>query len=114
MGMGWQYRYQHEFLIMAVKGKKNVRRIRSRNQTDEWQIPRIPGNQTIHPTEKPIDLMKRIIENSTEENEYVVDLFAGSGVVPEAAENLNRKWDAFEIDSGWVQVSYKRLNREYT
>ncbi|KWX89072.1 hypothetical protein AMQ83_02790 [Paenibacillus riograndensis] len=47
---------------MAVKGTKNVRRIRTRSQTDVWQIPRIPGNQTIHPTEKPIEMMKRIIE----------------------------------------------------
>jgi len=77
-GMGWQYRYQHELIIMAVKGTKNVRRIRTRNQTDIWQIPRIPGNKTIDPTEKPIDMMKRIIENSSEEGEYVVDFFAGS------------------------------------
>ncbi|MNB86515.1 Modification methylase RsrI [compost metagenome] len=114
MGMGWQYRYQHEFIIMAVKGKKNVRRIHSRNQTDVWQIPRIPGNQTIHPTEKPIDMMKRIIENSSEEGEYVVDFFAGSGVVPKASEDLKRKWDAFEIDPGWFDVSTKRLEKELT
>ncbi|WP_156949715.1 DNA methyltransferase [Paenibacillus sp. FSL R7-269] len=44
-----------------------LKSVRSRNQTDIWQIPRIPGNQTIHPTEKPIDMMKRIIENSSEE-----------------------------------------------
>ncbi|WP_311519004.1 DNA methyltransferase [Paenibacillus albidus] len=56
--------------------------IRTRSQTDVWQIPRIPGNQTIHPTEKPIDVMKRIVENSSEEGEDVVDFVAGSGVVP--------------------------------
>jgi site-specific DNA-methyltransferase (adenine-specific) len=113
MGMGWQYRYQHEFIIMAVKGTKNVRRIRTRSQTDVWQIPRIPGNQTIHPTEKPIDMMKRIIENS-EEGEYVVDFFAGSGVVPDAAESMNRRWDAFEIDPGWYTVSTKRMEKTPT
>lgn len=113
MGMGWQYRYQHEFIIMAVKGTKNVRRIRTRSQTDVWQIPRIPGNQTIHPTEKPVDMMMRIIENSSEEGEYVVDFFAGSGVVPDAAAALNRRCDAFEVDPGWYAVSMERLKGEY-
>ncbi|MNC57981.1 Modification methylase DpnIIB [compost metagenome] len=114
MGMGWQYRYQHEFIIMAVKGTKNVRRIRTRNQTDVWQIPRIPGIKTIHPTEKPIEIMKRLIENSSKEEEYVVDLFAGSGVVPEAAETLNRRWDAFEVDPGWYEISKERLQSKHT
>ncbi|MEK3698181.1 DNA methyltransferase [Paenibacillus sp. FSL R10-2199] len=43
MEMGWQYRYQHEFIIMAVKGTKNVRRIRTRSQTDIWQIHAFQG-----------------------------------------------------------------------
>ncbi|MEC0167388.1 site-specific DNA-methyltransferase [Paenibacillus graminis] len=108
-GLGWNYRYQHEFIIMAVKEAKKNRRIRSRNQSDIMRIPRIPGNHMVHPTEKPVDLMKRLIENSSEEGEYIVDFFAGSGVVPAAAEALNRKWDAFEIDPHWVEVTMNRL-----
>lgn len=59
-------------------------------------------------------MMKRIIENSSEEGEYVVDLFAGSGVVPDAAETLHRRWDAFEVDPGWYAVSTERLKGELT
>ncbi|MNR60114.1 DNA methylase [compost metagenome] len=58
-------------------------------------------------------MMMRIIENSSEEGEYVVDFFAGSGVVPDAAAALNRRWDAFEVDPGWYAVSMERLKGEY-
>ncbi|MEK3698182.1 DNA methyltransferase [Paenibacillus sp. FSL R10-2199] len=59
--------------------------------------------------------MKRIIENSSVEGEYIVDFFAGSGVVPDAAETLNRRWDAFEVDPGGGHaVSKERLRGERT
>ncbi|GIP08831.1 methyltransferase [Paenibacillus macerans] len=109
MGMGWQYRYRHEFIILAVKGKSKVRRVSTRKKSDVWEIPRIPGNLTIHPTEKPIELMKTIIECSSEPGEHVVDFFSGSGVVATAAEELGRIWDAFEIDPQWFEISKNRI-----
>ncbi|MFD1774707.1 DNA-methyltransferase [Paenibacillus rhizophilus] len=109
MGLGWQYRYQHEFIILSVKGQQKVRRIRTRSQSDIMRIPRIHGNKTVHPTEKPVEMMKLLIENSSEEGEYIVDFFAGSGVVSVAAEEIGRKWDAFEIDQQWVEVTQSRI-----
>lgn len=110
MGMGWQYRYQHEFIIFAVKGEK-ARRIRTRSATDIWNIPRIPGNRMIHPTEKPGELMERIIKNSSEEGELVADFFSGSGPVAEMVIKNKRKLIAFEIDPMWYEVSKERLER---
>jgi site-specific DNA-methyltransferase (adenine-specific) len=93
IGLGWQYRYLHEFIIFAVKEDKRVRRISTRKQTDIWRIPRIHGNKTIHPTEKPLELLKEMIVNSSEPGELLVDYFAGSGVVEEAAIRLqSHKW----------------------
>nr|WP_304502600.1 site-specific DNA-methyltransferase [Brevibacillus daliensis] len=89
MGIGWQYRFQHEFIIFAVKGKQRVRRVPFRNVTDIWRLPRILGNKTVHPTEKPVALMEKIILNSSEEGETVVDFFMGSGPVVEASRKLN-------------------------
>ncbi|WP_138752827.1 DNA-methyltransferase [Paenibacillus sinopodophylli] len=103
MGMGWQYRFRHEFIIFAVKADKRVRRISSRKQTDIWRIPRIHGNKTIHPTEKPVALLKEMIVNSTEPGELMVDFFAGSGVAEEAA------WKAFEIDFRWFEICKNRI-----
>ncbi|NBI29102.1 DNA-methyltransferase [Chengkuizengella marina] len=109
MGMGWQYRFQHELIIFAVKGKKKVRRINTRSTTDIWRIPRISGNKTIHPTEKPVSMMEKIIKNSSEEEEHVVDFFSGSGPVTEAAVKLNRKITAFEIDQGYYEMTLNRV-----
>ncbi|PWW01196.1 site-specific DNA-methyltransferase (adenine-specific)/modification methylase [Paenibacillus cellulosilyticus] len=114
MGMGWQYRYQHELIIFAVKGEKRVRKVSSRRHSDVWRIPRIPGNRTAHPTEKPIELLKQIIELSSEAGEYVVDFFSGSGVAPVAAIELNRNWTAFELDEKWFEFSSNRINKTDT
>jgi site-specific DNA-methyltransferase (adenine-specific) len=114
MGMGWQYRYQHEFIIFAVKSDKKVRRVSTRSSTDIWNVPRISGNKTIHPTEKPIELMDRMIENSTLKGELIVDFFSGSGPVGEAAIKMDRQLLAFEIDELWYEVSRERLERAHT
>lgn len=110
MGLGWQYRFSHEFIIFATKGQK-IRRISTRSAKDIWSIARIPGNQTIHPTEKPVQLIEKMILNSTEENELVVDMFSGSGSAGEATLKLNRKLVAFEIDPHWFNISAERLNK---
>ncbi|MGO4699493.1 site-specific DNA-methyltransferase [Paenibacillus sp. 2TAB26] len=111
MGLGWQYRYRHEFIIFAVKGDKRVRRISTRKQTDIWRIPRIHGNKTIHPTEKPVELLKEMIVNSSETGELMVDFFAGSGVAEEAAIITSRSWMAFEIDKNWYDVAMERIQK---
>lgn len=111
MGMGWQYRFRHEFIIFAVKGKGRSRRISTHSSTDIWSIPRISGNKTVHPTEKPISLMKDIILNSSLEGETIVDFFVGSGPVPVAAKVLGREVIGFELDSKYFDISNKRLNQ---
>ncbi|MED4353559.1 site-specific DNA-methyltransferase [Schinkia azotoformans] len=109
MGMGWQYRFQHEFIIFAVKGSSNVRRIKSRKKIDIWRIPRISGNKMIHPTEKPESLMKEIIINSSEEGELVVDFFMGSGPVAISAAQTNRRFIGFEIDEKYFKIVEEKL-----
>ncbi|MGG4145680.1 site-specific DNA-methyltransferase [Paenibacillus algorifonticola] len=110
MGLGWQYRFQHELIIFAVKPAKRNRRINTRKDTDIWRIPRIHGNKTIHPTEKPVELLKRIILNSTDEGAEMVDFFSGSGVASEAAILTRRNYKAFEIGEHWYQVSKARID----
>ncbi|MCY7485827.1 DNA-methyltransferase [Paenibacillus alvei] len=109
MGMGWQYRYRHELIIMAVKGKQKVRRISTRRDTDVWRIPRIPGTKTIHPTEKPVALMERIVLNSSEEGERIGDFFLGSGPVVEAAYRTGRCVEGFEIDPAYYEIAKGRV-----
>ncbi|SDI48639.1 DNA-methyltransferase [Paenibacillus naphthalenovorans] len=109
MGVGWQYRFQHEFIIFAVKGESNARKIRTRSAPDIWRIPKVPGNKTVHPTEKPADLMENIIKNSSSEGELVVDFFLGSGPVAEAVILNNRELLGFEIDPVHYETTKNRI-----
>lgn len=111
MGMGHQYRFRHEFIIFAVKGEGKVRRISTRSSTDIWSIPRISGNKTVHPTEKPALLMKDIILNSSQEGEMIADFFVGSGPVPVAAKELGREVIGFELDRTYFEISNDRLRQ---
>lgn len=65
-----------EFILMLRKG--NARNINNMGTKNILSIPNIRGNKT-HPTEKPVDLMKILIENSSNENDIVLDPFFGTG-----------------------------------
>jgi hypothetical protein len=55
-------------------------------------------NSSLHPFRKPPSLIERLIRNHTNENDLVVDLFMGSGVVGEVCNNLNRRFIGNDID----------------
>jgi len=111
MGLGWQYRYQHEFIIFAVKGASKTRRIGTRSRTDIWKIRKLPASKMVHPTEKPADLMKEIILNSSQPGEMVVDFFLGSGPVTEAALMNDRELTGFEVDPHYYKLNVERIER---
>lgn len=56
------------------------------------------ANTNNHPTAKPFDMIQYFIGKSTEENETILDPFAGSFTTAIAAENTNRKWICIEKD----------------
>lgn len=64
-------------------------------QRDGKEIPKI------HPTQKPIGLLKRLIEIFTDEGDVVIDPVAGSGSTLRAAYELNRKAYGFEVDKAF-------------
>ena len=61
------------------------------------RIPNILGNKK-HPTEKPIELLEVLIENSSNEGDIIMDCFMGSGSTGIACINTNRKFVGIEID----------------
>jgi len=66
-------------------------------------------NKPIHPTEKPIDLMKVLIENSSKENEMVLDPFLGVGTTAIASKETNRKYIGIELDEHYYNIANERL-----
>jgi DNA modification methylase len=64
--------------------------------------------ETGHSTQKPIECMKRPIENNSKIGEYVYDPFSGSGTTIVAAEMTGRKCIAIEINPAYVDMTIKR------
>lgn len=65
----------------------------------------------LHPTQKPLKLMKILIELTTIEEQTVLDPFAGSSTTLVAAQELNRHFIGFEQQSEYVGVSKQRLKK---
>lgn len=60
-------------------------------------------------TQKPEDLLERIIKASSNENDLVLDCFVGSGTTAAVSENLNRKWIACDLGRFSIHTTRKRL-----
>jgi len=70
----------------------------------DW--PRDGESEKIHPTQKPVELLKTLISIFTDEGDVVIDPVAGSGSTLVAAERLNRKGFGFEIKKEfWVKAN---------
>ncbi len=69
----------------------------------------VAGDRTDYPTQKPVDLIKRIISASSDENDLIADFFCGSGTTAAAAENLNRRWIISDLSKTAIQVTRGRL-----
>jgi site-specific DNA-methyltransferase (adenine-specific) len=76
----------------------------------DW--PRDNESEKIHPTQKPIELLKTLISIFTDEGDVVIDPVAGSGSTIIAAERLNRKGYGFEIKKNFWTAANKWLKEE--
>ncbi|MBI5284196.1 MAG: site-specific DNA-methyltransferase [Chloroflexi bacterium] len=79
-----------------------------RDQGDVWEIAR-PSESEAHPTQKPLALVERAINNSSRPGDVVLDLFVGSGTTLIAAERTARICFGMEIDPHYCSVAIARL-----
>lgn len=83
---------------------------------DVWTEP-APGlafqsHLRLHPNEKPLGIMERLVEALSDPGQTVLDPFAGSGTTLVAAKNLGRKAVGIEVEEKWCQVIARRLAQE--
>lgn len=107
-----------EYVLFLRKGKaKWINNIGSSKTTHEYfiedspvatQINNVIGNK-LHPTEKPVDLLKLYILNSSNDGDVVLDPFIGSGSVPVACIDTKRNYIGFEIDKNYYDIAKKRI-----
>ena len=63
-----------------------------------------------HPTIKPLEIIKTLIENSSNKGDVVLDTFLGSGTTAVAAKELGRQYIGFEINEDYYKIASDRLS----
>lgn len=80
-----------------------------RPYTDVWEYPTVNTYPGKHPCEKPLDMLRDIIQTSSREGDVVLDPFAGSGSTLVAAKELKRRYIGGDFDGHWVKRTNARL-----
>jgi DNA modification methylase/DNA-binding XRE family transcriptional regulator len=130
--LGVRFTNATETLLWAIKDKKvknytfNKEVARSYNYgklgINVWRIPLCTGTerlkdekgQKIHSTQKPEELLKRVIMTSTKEKDIVFDPMAGVGTTGYVAKQLNRKFIMIEINKNYVEATNKRFESKFS
>jgi DNA modification methylase len=102
------YHHMHEPCWYAVRVGSSGHWSGDRKQTTLWEIDSNRNNKTGHGTQKPVECMKRPIENNSSVGQAVYEPFAGSGTTIIAAEMTGRACHAIELSPGYADVCVKR------
>lgn len=127
------FTHSTEFVIWAVKGKKwifNYEDLKKMNperqkdgslkqMRDVWTLPLVQGKErlhgkggrALHPTQKPEEMLKRIILASSRKGDVVLDPFLGSGTTTSVAKALGRNWIGIEKEKKYVDLANNRIKK---
>ncbi len=107
-----------ELIWLASKSKKyyfnyqKAKRLNGGKQMRNLWTLTAKRHKTIHPTEKPEDLLERILLLGSNEGDTVFDPFMGSGTTGVIAKRLNRNFLGIEIDKSYFKIAQKRIDLE--
>ncbi len=107
------YHHRHEPCWYAVKKGRTGHWSGDRKQNTAWEIDTPRASETGHSTQKPVECMKRPIENNSSPGQAVYEPFSGSGTTIIAAEMTGRACHAIELNAAYVDVAIKRW-QEFT
>lgn len=96
----------YEMAIVAHKGMCNIR---GKRDGSVWQHKKVNPNKMVHATEKPVDLFERLMQKFSDEQQTILDCFAGSGVTGIAAINTNRNYILIEKEPEYIEIIKERL-----
>ena len=103
---GYSWRHQHELVLFAEMPE--ARAVKT-GDGDILKHRAVKVQKRQHPAEKPVELVKRLIEKSTKEGSIVADWFLGSGTTGVACVQTGRKFIGIEIDEGYFEIAKKRI-----
>jgi site-specific DNA-methyltransferase (adenine-specific)/modification methylase len=118
------FTHSTEFIVWAIKGKKwifnytELKKINPEKQMrDVWTMPLVQGKErlrgndgrALHATQKPEEMLKRIIIASSNTKDIVLDPFVGSGTTAAIAKRLGRNWIGIEKSKKYDDIAEKRI-----
>lgn len=103
------YLPMHELIAVGWHGAHTFRKAKDKSILF---YPK-PNKSALHPTQKPIGLLRRIILNSTEIGDVVYDCFGGSGSTMVACEQTKRKCVMVELDPEYCQTIINRFEKTF-
>lgn len=96
----------HEFIIYLKKGR---RANSAKRRNGVIHTPQLRPGQLIHPHEKPTALLELLLRQSTDEGDFVVDPFGGSGSLARAARNIKRSALCVEYDEKNYRLAMEKF-----
>jgi site-specific DNA-methyltransferase (adenine-specific) len=126
---GRNFTASHETILWASKGQKAKHTFnyghsrdwevgndsiyrRGKQMRSVWSIPTTPKREKAfgnHPTQKPLELLKRLIALCTLEGDTVLDPFCGSGTTGVACVLLGRNFIGIDLDQSYLELTAKRI-----
>ena len=104
-----QFAPRHDVVIFATKGRFEFP---GKRPDDVIACPKVGNSSLIHPNEKPVALLERLIEATTEPGALILDPFAGSGSTLAAAAKTGRRYIGVEIDPKYSQIAADRAAKQ--
>lgn len=102
-----QYLQRHEVCFYAHRRGASPQWFGPSNEVSVWDIAQ-PTRNELHPTQKPVDLARRALRNSSAPGALVLDPFLGSGSTLVAGEEMGRRCYAVEIEPAYCDVAVRR------
>jgi site-specific DNA-methyltransferase (adenine-specific) len=97
---------------MAIIGHKGQCKIRGKRDGSVWKSNKVNPNTMVHPTEKPIDIIRRLVETFSDKQNLIFDPFMGSWTTARACKDLGRNFIGCELDEKYCEIGEQRLRQE--
>jgi len=109
IGMGDLKSYGNSYDIIYFGYNKVWKDLNGTRDRDLLSYSRVDPAKNIHPTEKPLDILEYLIKKSSNENDKILEPFAGGGSTLKACKNLNRLATGIEIEENYYNLIKERI-----
>lgn len=105
--------HKYNYLLMKNWGYlKDTLNLKGKQMKSVWLIPLTPPSEKLcgkHPTQKPLEVLKRVILSSTDKDDMILDPFNGAGTTGVICKEYKRKYIGIDLEREYLEITKKRL-----